>query len=168
MLTTLQPYSIDDLPEFYRTAIKVHPVTGCWLWDRHRDRNGYGKYDGRNTHRLIWELLVGAVPPKLVLDHREDQGCTLLGGKPDKACGWPVHLKPVTNRENCTRSGMTGVGAINILKDVCGACGRPYDLLNTYWKPGGGRDCRWCVARRQREYKARLRDLELSTLPLAA
>jgi hypothetical protein len=142
-------YDIGDLPADIAARIKVNPATGCWEWTGPVDRDGYGKLGGRNTHRIIWEILVGAVPPKLVLDHREDRGCAT------KACGWPAHLLPVTNRENCTRNGLTGVAAINVRKDRCGRCNSEYDLLNTYYKPGGGRDCRRCIARRVREYRKR-------------
>ena len=64
----------------------------------------------------------------------------------------------MTNRENCTRNGMHGVAAINIRKDHCGRCGRPLDLLNTYWYKNR-RGCRACIARRVREYKVRQRAL---------
>ena len=144
-------YRIEDLPESIAVRIRVNPVSGCWVWTGPLDKGGYGKLGGRNTHRIIWEILVGPVPPKLVLDHHEDWGCLT------KACSWPAHLLPVTNRVNCTRVGVHGVAAVNIVKDRCGVCNTPYDLLNTYFKPSGARDCRVCVARRQREYKARER-----------
>jgi hypothetical protein len=141
---------IEDLPVHIAARLAADPATGCWVWHGPVDRNGYGKLCGRNTHRIIWEFLCGPVPPKLVLDHREDWGCAT------KACGWPGHLLPVTNRENCTRNGVRGVAVENIAKTHCGTCGAPYDTPNTYWYRGR-RDCRRCIRRRVREYQARLR-----------
>ncbi len=143
-------YQLEDLPESIAIRIKVNPISGCWIWDGPLDKDGYGRLGGRGAHRVIWEELVGPVPPKRVLDHREDWGCL------SKACAYPGHLLPVTHFVNMTRAGAGGVAAINIRKDRCGVCGTPFDLLNCYVYKSR-RDCRVCVARRQREYKARER-----------
>ena len=156
---------MSDLPESIARRITVHPESGCWIVGGYHDKDGYAKISGQGAHRVIWEILEGTVPPKLVLDHREDQGCILNGGMPDKACGFPGHLRPVTNRENCTRNGVRGVAAINIRKDRCGSCGRPLDLLNTYWYKNR-RDCRACIRRRVKEYKQRLRQAAQASEPL--
>ena len=146
-----EPYRIIDLPESIAGRITIHPASGCWIVGGTPSRDGHARIGGRSAARVIWELLVGPVPGGLVVDHREDWGCL------SKACGWPAHLLPVTPFVNSTRPGAGGVAAINIRKDRCGRCGTPFDLLNTYFRPRGGRDCRVCTARRQREYKARLR-----------
>jgi hypothetical protein len=86
-----------------------------------------------------------------VLDHREDFGCL------SKACGWPAHLLPVTNRENCTRNGVNGVAAINAAKTKCDS-GHELDLYTTYWRPNGHRDCRICIRARVKKYRRRLRE----------
>lgn len=148
---------LDDLPAALRHRITVHPPSGCWVVTGWTDKDGYARYADRMAHRAIWEHLVGPIPPKLVLDHREDFGCLF------KNCGWPAHLLPVTQFVNSTRDGARGVGAVNIRKTRCGRCGAAYDLLNTYWSPAGRRDCRACVARRTREYQARLRAADLES-----
>lgn len=140
---------MSDLPEAIRNRITVHPASGCWIVGGYHDKNGYARISGRGAHRIIWEILVGPVPDKLVLDHREDWGCL------SKACVWPAHLLPVTNRENCTRNGVHGVAAINTAKTRCDN-GHELDLFTTYWRPDGHRDCRVCIRFRVAKYKRRV------------
>jgi hypothetical protein len=146
-----EAYCISDLPESIASRITVHPVSGCWIVGGYHDPDGYARIRGRGAHRVIWEALVGAVPDKLVLDHRDDWGCL------SKACGWPAHLLPVTNQENCTRDGVHGVGAVNAAKTRCDS-GHSFDLYNTYFRPDGHRDCRACIRRRVAEYQRRQRE----------
>jgi hypothetical protein len=142
---------MSDLPETARNRITVHPFSGCWIVSGKPTRSGHAKINGRSAARVVWEHLVGPVPDKHVLDHREDWGCV------SKACAFPGHLLPVTHFVNMTREGVGGVAAINIRKDACGRCGRSLDLLNTYWYKNR-RDCRACIRRRVKEYKQRLRE----------
>lgn len=73
------------------------PLVGCWPWRGVRTAGGYGCLrDGhrvRYAHRVACELLVGAIPDGLVLDHL----CR------NRACLRPDHLEPVTNEENLRR-----------------------------------------------------------------
>jgi hypothetical protein len=76
----------------------VDEETGCWIWQRHTDKLGYGylRRDGRRqgAYRWLYEQLVGPVPDGLVLDH--------LCERP--SCVNPAHLEPVTRKENLRRS----------------------------------------------------------------
>jgi len=150
---------VADLPESIARRITVDPVSGCWIVGGYHDREGYARIGGRGAHRVIWEHFNGRVPAKLVLDHREDFGCL------SKACGWPAHLLPVTNRENCTRNGMSGVAAVNAAKTRCDN-GHPFDLFNTYFRPDGHRDCRACIRSREKKYKRQLRESAKAAEPL--
>lgn len=68
---------------------------GCWLWTGTIFYTGYGNSKGRTTiHRAMWKLVVGPIPPKLVLDHL----CFV------RSCCNPDHLEPVTQRVNLARS----------------------------------------------------------------
>jgi hypothetical protein len=79
------------LPEARRllATIKRSPE-GCWLWTGYMGTDGYGQICMRGAkwqaHRMIYELMVGPVPPDCVLHHR----CH------NKRCCNPAHLEPAT------------------------------------------------------------------------
>lgn len=133
---------VSDLPK--RLAEKIEIQGECWIWMAKRTHEGYGHatYEGhtRMAHRVIYELLVGAIPTDLVLDHT----CTT------PPCVNPDHLEPVTQAENVRRS-------FPAQKTEC-VNGHAYTPENTYRRPGSGggrRDCRACIRDRVRRYTAR-------------
>lgn len=78
----------------------VHvPFSTCWYFvgAGRENRNGYSRvwYKGKEhmAHRLVYEALVGPIPPGLVLDHTCRNRC----------CCSPDHLEPVTVKENTYR-----------------------------------------------------------------
>lgn len=87
---SLEPYRVDS-------------ASGCWVWLRGRDLNGYGylwdKERKRNVraHVAYYEEAHGAVPNGLELDHL----CF------NTSCCNPAHLEPVTHLENCRRRANT-------------------------------------------------------------
>ena len=157
--TPRRTYHIGDLPPHLGGRLIIDPACGDWIWTGPVDRDGYGKLGGRGVHRIVWEILEGPVPAGLVLDHREDWGCTT------RACCWPAHLKPVTVRVNTLRGN--SFSAINARKFEC-IHRHPFDLLNTYIRPDGARDCRQCIRRRTAEYKARKIAAQQQQFPMAA
>lgn len=82
-----------------RLANKFVVGDGCWAWVSAKDRDGYGLFWLDNArravraHRLLYELLVGPIPPELQIDHL----CRNTG------CVRPDHLEPVTAAENSRR-----------------------------------------------------------------
>lgn len=128
----------------------------CWTWGGHINKSGYGRIhaDGRqvSTHRVAYELLVGPIPPGLVLDHL----CR------NRACWRPDHLEAVSLRENILRG--VGPTAVNAPKTHCPQ-GHEYTPENTRTRRGGRegqRECRKCrhaaekkrIKRRMAEYRA--------------
>ena len=86
---------------------------GCWIWHKAIGGNGYGygwcKQQKKvvPAHRLVYQLLVGAIPPGKELDHK----CRTV------ACVNPAHLEIVSHRENMLR-GVSPI-AINAKKKLC-------------------------------------------------
>ena len=105
---------------------------GCWEWQSIQNHNGYGRfyYFGRKTmaaHKWAYLNWIGEYEDGLVLDHL----CR------NRGCVNPLHLEPVTAKENTNR----GVRA-NSLKTHCKK-GHEFTEKNTY-KSGGHRACRTC------------------------
>jgi hypothetical protein len=119
-----------DLDRFWA---KVEKTEGCWNWTAVK-RGGYGLFRFRDTkisaHRLTYELIKGAIPDGLVIDHL----CR------NRACVNPDHLEAVTNKTNILRGA--GLCAANAVKDACPK-GHPYTPANTYTRVGS-RACREC------------------------
>lgn len=87
--------TMHDLPE--RVAAKVEERDGHWIWTGWTNDAGYPyvRHEGRDrpAYRVTYELLVGAIPDGLELDHL----CVT------PTCVRPDHLEPVTHAENQRR-----------------------------------------------------------------
>ncbi len=92
-------------------------TTGCWIWAKARDRNGYGKlcFKGRDwlAHRLSFVRTVGPIPEDLPLDHH----CK------NRACINPDHLEPVTPAINAQRGQMAKLdaGKVSRIRSLAGS-----------------------------------------------
>ena len=124
---------MDIFERFYK-KVQMEPNSGCWLWDGHYNRKGYGCFQvgkqNRSAHRVSYELHIGSIPEGLQLDHL----CRV------RCCVNPDHLEPVTNRENCLRGN---VGKYQLDKKHCPQ-GHPYSGDNLIVRPDGRRRCRAC------------------------
>lgn len=67
--------------------------TACWIWQRYRDKNGYGKLYKMLAHRKFYIERFGEIPGNSDLDHL----CRVT------SCVNPDHLEPVTEAENQRR-----------------------------------------------------------------
>lgn len=79
------------------------PLTGCWFWYGAHNKPGYGSFavvataaDLRvvSAHRVAYEMEIGAIPPRMTLDHT----CR------NPACINPEHMDVVTIEENIRRA----------------------------------------------------------------
>lgn len=132
-----------SVPERIKASVLM-TASGCWDWQRKRDRHGYGhiKVGGRDilAHRASYEAFVAEIPAGLTIDHL----CK------NTACVNPLHLEPVTNRENILRSD--GIAARSARLTSCHR-GHPFDEQNTYRDARGSRHCRACNRIRSLKYK---------------
>jgi hypothetical protein len=126
---------------------KVDANGVCWEWTGAVMSKGYGTISigGRckRAHRVAYELLVGPIPARLVLDHL----CRV------RRCVNPDHMQAVTHRENTFRSPITAA-VRNAAKTHC-IRGHPFDGTNTIVRADGWRRCRQCFRDRDRLYYAK-------------
>lgn len=122
--------SVERLMLLYR----VEESTGHWLWTASLGEFGYGqvRWGGtmRRAHRVVYAVMVGPIPPGMVLDH-------LCGVR---HCVNPAHLEPVTQRVNMARA----------VKPHC-KNGHEWTTETTIVRKGGKRLCRTCNRAYQRE-----------------
>ena len=129
-----------DLDDQFWSKIQVTPC--CWIWTKGLTSEGYGQHSIWRphktylVHRLVFESLVGPIPPRLTLDHLCRQ----------RSCCNPGHLEPVTKGEN-TRRGVY----LRPLRLTCPK-GHLYTRENLYQRANGKRTCRecWLTSARQR------------------
>lgn len=124
----------------------------CILWDKYRDRNGYGrvgiKGKVRFAHRVAYESAYGPLAsPKIHVHHICE----------NPACVNVDHLVAVTEKLHGAitprpRGSLGHVAAIN--QTHC-AHGHEFTPENTYIRLSGSRCCRRCNARRVAESKQR-------------
>lgn len=120
---------------------------GCWIWKAAADPSGYGRCRdengrSRNAHVVFYESLRGPVPSGLELDHL----CRV------RACVNPLHLEPVTRRENVLRG--EGPCAANARKTHC-YVGHKFTAENTrIGRSGRERACRECESIYSRKWNA--------------
>ena len=126
---------------FWAHVSKISHV-GCWSWMGATNQLGYGifRQTRRNAtvaHRYAYIQMAGPIPTGLTLDHL----CR------NRGCVNPLHLEPVTLRENILRG--QGFAAINARKTHC-LHGHPFNAKNTAvrkdGKRAGHRVCRACDA----------------------
>jgi hypothetical protein len=141
-LNPLKPWAtVDPIDRLFRRIAYDH---GCWVWTGTKDRRGYGKMfgpDGKShqrVHRVAYELLVGPIPEGFHLDHL----CR------NTSCCNPLHVEPVTCRENVIR-GASYRGD----EERC-VNGHAFDEANTYWRMSGTRQYRVCRACRSAQQHA--------------
>jgi hypothetical protein len=70
---------------------EVSRDTGCWLWQGHQDRDGYGRikevlFRDERAHRAYYTLLVGPIDDGKHLHHKCE----------NKACVNPNHLEQIS------------------------------------------------------------------------
>ena len=153
--------STAELPlDRFMRNVRIEP-NGCWIWIGAKDRRGYGVFcaEGRShrAHKWLYERCFGYVEHGLELGH-----LVFTDGRHDPACVCPVHVRPITHRENLLEAP-TGIAAINAAKGCC-PHGHPYSPDNTYVDPNGNRECIKCRKQSDREFRSAYRTGNLNYL----
>jgi hypothetical protein len=91
--------------------ISEDEITGCWVWNGHLDKDGYGQTSDRcrtrQVHRVMYELKKGAVPTGSLVGHLCDDKYPKDCKNYRKCCN-PEHLVAMTNKENTQRASELG------------------------------------------------------------
>lgn len=131
--------------------VSMGAESDCWPWMDRLDPDGYGLIWGNShnlrAHRVAYELLVGAIPAGLVIDHL----CR------NRRCVNPTHMEAVTPAEN-TRRG----DAARVQKTGICLHGHAMTPSNTYRRPdnpsqGACRTCRNDACRRYAQRRAEVK-----------
>ncbi len=126
--------------------------TGCWEWQGSLSTNGYGFiwHGQRNirAHRFSFEWFNKCSLPKygssgLEIDHL----CR------NHKCVNPDHLELVSHWENIMRGENPELLRQRMLSKTHCPVGHPYNTMNTYRNPNGGRICRTCVYNHNKRYR---------------
>lgn len=121
----------------------MEPNTGCHIWLRSLNRDGYGKMKfagGTLAHRAAYVLVRGPIPEGLTIDHLCRVTC----------CVNPDHMEAVSIRENTLRG--TSPIAAEARATHCKR-GHEFTAANTYVNSFGSRVCRACRRLRRAEQR---------------
>ena len=119
---------------------KVEKTKSCWIWKGSKTSLGYGDFSIDDiriaSHRYVFFRKYGYLPKGLVLDYL----CR------NRACVNPVHLEPITAKENVLRG--IGPSALNKKKTHC-VRGHEFTSKNTRYNKGR----RICIKCKEYHYR---------------
>lgn len=141
---------LDNIKKRLLKKISLDEQSDCWNYTGAIHRGGYGHIGYKSArhmlaHRVSYNVFVGIIPDKMVLDHL----CR------NRKCVNPKHLEPVTQRQNLLRG--EGIQAINAKKTKC-LNGHDFDILFKY---GNSRGCTKCNSDRNRKTYLRNKEKRL-------
>lgn len=99
-LTALRPrrkpgMSTEEIGKWISQQVEIDSASGCWVWTRELNREGYGRleFQGKKqlVHRLMFSIFVGPLVEGLQVDHID---CI------STACCNPEHLRQVSPAGN--------------------------------------------------------------------
>jgi hypothetical protein len=151
--------SFGTLPLRIQTKIQLPDnPNDCWPWIACVSPAGYGRVGWersvRESHRIVYTLLVEPIPDGMVLDHmcHHPQVCHGRNREcPHRRCQNPAHMTPVTRGVNALRSWSPP--ALNALSDRCDN-GHLY-VEGSYRIEDGHRRCLICRRENDRQRRPR-------------
>ena len=147
--------SLARMGEIILAKSTPEPMSGCWLWLGHLDRNGYGDYHATKSgpflsaHRMAYQAFRGEIQDGMDIDHLCRVHC----------CVNPEHMEVVTRRVNTLRG--VSPSAVNAAKMQCNK-GHPLTGNNLMIVPNKARRnkarrCRACWRENSLAYKQQRR-----------
>jgi hypothetical protein len=104
-------YNRTPVEERILSACSRDEVTGCLLFKRRLDKDGYGQISDagktRHVHKVMWELKNGAVPAGMCLSHLCDEKYP-VDSREYRACCEVSHMQVDTNKGNIQRAVRLG------------------------------------------------------------
>lgn len=61
-----------DIYTRFWSKVAIGNPNDCWEWQASRNKDGYGKFDSTNSHRVAWKLTYGEIPHELFVCHKCD------------------------------------------------------------------------------------------------
>lgn len=104
LLAGFSPAELNGISARLDSGSVVDPASGCWLWTRALDRDGYGRLSvrgrRRRIHRLRFEIAIHPIPPGMMVCHHCDV----------RHCANPSHLFVGTAQDNVSDMMAKGRG----------------------------------------------------------
>lgn len=148
-----KPIPVFSNHEKFLKNITIDQESGCWNWSGVMQlgygcfciKNELGKWKAYKSHRISYELFIGKIKPKFLIDHI----CK------NKKCINPDHLRQVTARINSIENS-SGPAFQNSLKTHCSK-GHELTEKNTHISKINGNKKRTCViCKKERNKKSNL------------
>jgi len=135
-----------NTPQRFQSGL-IRMPSGCLEWAGFTNPKGYGRlsYEGKPilAHRLAWTLAHGPILSGMeILHHCDNPPCCEPYGND--------HLFVGTNTDNMRDKIAKGRDFHQRITHC--PQNHPYNKVNTYVRPDGWRDCKTCMADRQRQY----------------
>lgn len=109
-------YDRESLEERLNKHISKDEKTGCWLYEGHLDRYGYGQISDncktRTAHVCMYELKNGKIADGYIVGHLCDEKYP-VDSKENRRCCNPDHLKAMTIKENNARTKALGRSVVS-------------------------------------------------------